>query len=143
VGAAEAQPLPQVSFLDPNFGLADQGSENDERPPTERGQAFVSKALTASRSGPYWRIRLSLLYNTSRGASTTMLNRLPRLNVGYKIRSPAGSVRRLSDSPLSRRPGLGAKSMLNPFTANDSSLIEAGVDVGYAGGRSDRTVPPW
>jgi phospholipase C len=55
-GSAGAGDLPQVSFVDPNFGLAGQTSENDERPPTDiqRGQAFVSQAVSAVRNGPYW-----------------------------------------------------------------------------------------
>jgi phospholipase C len=36
--------LPQVSFIDPNFGLGGAAFENDEHPPTDiqRGQAYVS-----------------------------------------------------------------------------------------------------
>lgn len=38
--------LPQVAFVDPNFGLVARQSENDEHPPTDiqRGQFFVSQS---------------------------------------------------------------------------------------------------
>ena len=68
-GAPGAGPLPQVSFVDPNFGLPIQGSENDERPPTDiqRGQAFVSRALNAVRNGPYWRDSVIFITYDQRG----------------------------------------------------------------------------
>src|SRR5438445_12657926 len=50
-------PLPQVSFVDPNFGFFGIQLENDEHPPTDiqRGQAFVSQIVNAVRSGPNWK----------------------------------------------------------------------------------------
>src|SRR5262249_24310425 len=41
--------LPQVAFVDPNFGLVSRTLENDELPPTDiqRGQAFVSLVVNA------------------------------------------------------------------------------------------------
>ena len=56
-GARGAPPLPQVSFVDPNFGLFARMGENDEHPPTDirRGQAFVSTVVNALRSGPHWK----------------------------------------------------------------------------------------
>jgi phosphoesterase family protein len=45
-------PLPQVSFIDPDFGvLGGLAVENDEHPPTDiqRGQAFVSQVINAAQ----------------------------------------------------------------------------------------------
>ena len=55
-GGGQLGGLPQVSFVDPNFGLTGKALENDEHPPTDiqRGQAFVSQVLNAIRSGPFW-----------------------------------------------------------------------------------------
>jgi phospholipase C len=128
-GAAGAEPLPQVSFLDPNFGLADQGSENDERPPTDiqRGQAFVSKALTAIRSGPYWRDSVIFIMYDQHGGFYDHALPPPAPQGGAQNPDglPPGQCADLSDPPLSRTPGLGAECMLNPFTANDSTVVEA------------------
>src|SRR5581483_4151869 len=48
--------LPQVIFVDPNFGLFGVKSENDEHPPTDiqRGQAYVSTVLNAIRNSSVW-----------------------------------------------------------------------------------------
>jgi len=50
---AAAGTLPQVSFVDPNFGLLGTASENDEHPPTDiqRGQAF-SQVITMKAARP-------------------------------------------------------------------------------------------
>src|SRR5436853_250034 len=55
-GAPGVGPLPQVTFVDPNFGLSGRQLENDEHPPTDiqRGQAFVSQVVNAVRNGPLW-----------------------------------------------------------------------------------------
>src|SRR5258708_22736461 len=57
--------LPQVSFVDPNFGFFSRSAENDEHPPADiqRGQAFLSQLVTAVRNGPYWND--SLIFITS------------------------------------------------------------------------------
>lgn len=49
--------LPEVSFVDPNFGCFSRGAENDEHPPADiqRGQAFISQLVNAVRNGPYWK----------------------------------------------------------------------------------------
>src|SRR5258708_6698915 len=56
-GVPGTPPLPQVSFIDPDFGLEGTLLENDEHPPTDiqRGQAHVSRVVNALRNGPYWK----------------------------------------------------------------------------------------
>jgi phospholipase C len=55
--AAGIGSLPDVSFLDPNFGVTGHAFENDEHLPTDiqRGQAYVSRVVNAVRRGPYWK----------------------------------------------------------------------------------------
>jgi phospholipase C len=49
--------LPQVSFVDPDFGIEGPSLEDDEHPPTDiqRGQYHVSQVVNAVRNGPYWK----------------------------------------------------------------------------------------
>src|SRR5262249_31647028 len=56
-GVPGAGALPQVSFVDPNFGLSGTALENDEHPPTDiqRGQAYVAQVINAVRNGPFWK----------------------------------------------------------------------------------------
>src|SRR6516164_640199 len=56
-GVPGAGPLPEVAFVDPNFGVFGIQYENDEHPPTDiqRGQAFVSQVVAAVRNGPNWK----------------------------------------------------------------------------------------
>src|SRR5262249_20625101 len=64
LGARGLPPLPQVVFVDPNFGpIGLFPRENDEHPPTDiqRGQAFVSKVVNAIRRGPYWKDTVILI----------------------------------------------------------------------------------
>jgi len=56
-GVAGTPPLPQVSFIDPDFGLEERCWRTTEHPPTDiqRGQAYVSQVVNALRNGPYWK----------------------------------------------------------------------------------------
>ena len=56
-GAPGLPPLPQVAFVDPNFGVLQAAGENDEHPPTDiqRGQSVVSRLVAAVRGGPFWK----------------------------------------------------------------------------------------
>jgi phospholipase C len=62
-GVNGAGSLPQVSFVDPSFGLFGLKTENDEHPPTDiqRGQAFVSQVVNAVRNGPFWKDSIILI----------------------------------------------------------------------------------
>jgi len=128
-GAPGAGPLPQVSFVDPNFGLADQASGNDERPPADiqRGQAFVSRALNAVRNGPYWRDSVIFITYDQHGGFYD--HEPPPLAPQGGAKNPdglaPGQCADRSNPPLSKTPGLGAECILNPFRGSDSSLIEA------------------
>ncbi len=49
--------MPQVAFVDPNFGLFGRPRENDEHPPTDiqRGQSFVSGIVNLVRNSACWK----------------------------------------------------------------------------------------
>jgi phospholipase C len=53
---AEAGQLPAVSFLDPTFTVADDGTGNDDHPHADirRGDAFLAEAFHAVATGPQW-----------------------------------------------------------------------------------------
>ena len=128
-GATGAGGLPQVSFVDPNFGFASQALENDERAPTDvqRGQAFVSQGLNAVRNGPFWRDSVISLIYDEHGGFYDHAAPPPASQGGAP--SPdglaPGQCADLSSPPISQEPGWGAECWENPFTANDSSVLEA------------------
>ena len=68
----ERAPLPQVSFVDPDFGLEGTSLENDEHPPTDiqRGQAYVSEVVNALRHGPYWQDSILFITYDEHGGFT-------------------------------------------------------------------------
>jgi len=79
-GAAGAGPLPQVSFVDPDFGLEGTAAENDEHPPTDiqRGQAYVSQIVNAVRNGRYWQDSIVIITYDEHGGFTITPNRRRR-----------------------------------------------------------------
>jgi phospholipase C len=128
-GAAGSGTLPQVSFVDPNFGLADPASENDEHRSSDiqRGQAFVSQVVNAIRNGPYWRDSIIFITYDQHGGFYDHVAPPPALQGGAPNPdglSP-GQCADLSSPPLSLEPGGGAECSENPFAAGDSSLLEA------------------
>jgi len=128
-GTAGAAALPQVSFVDPNFGLANAASENDENPPTDiqRGQVLVSRVINAVRNGPYWQDSVIFITYDQHGGFYDHSAPPPARQGG--LLSPdgvsPGQCSDLSNPPLSLQPGGGAECSENPFAANDSSVLEA------------------
>ena len=52
-----AGPLPDVSFVDPNFtGMPNSKENNDDHPPTvvRLGQAFVADVINKAKASPEW-----------------------------------------------------------------------------------------
>ena len=128
-GAAGAGTLPQVSFVDPNFGLASQASENDERPPTDiqRGQAFVSQVVNAVRNGPHWQDSVIFIMYDQHGGFFDHVAPPPALQGGATTPDgiAPGQCADLSDPPLSQEPGGGAECRGNPFRMNETSVHQA------------------
>jgi len=128
-GAPGLPPLPQVSFVDPNFGLFGTAAENDEHPPTDiqRGQAFVSRVVNAVRNGPYWKDTVIFITYDEHGGFYDHA-RPPRARQGHQ-RTPdgiaPGQCRDLSNPPASLTPGQGAECSSNPLSATDTTLADA------------------
>lgn len=116
--------LPQVSFVDPNFGLFARTGENDEHPPTDiqRGQAFVSKVVNTLRSGPHWKDSVLFITYDEHGGFYDHVTP-PRAPQPDGI--APGQCRDLSNPPASLQPGGGAECAANPFSTTDTSVKDA------------------
>jgi phospholipase C len=123
-------PLPQVAFVDPNFGVLNPANENDEHPPTDiqRGQAFVSQLINALRSGPFWKDSILFLTYDEHGGSFDHVAP-PRAPQGGD-RTPdgifPGQCADLSNAPMSLAPGGGAECSTNLLNPADNSVADAG-----------------
>jgi phospholipase C len=126
---AGAGTLPEVSFVDPNFGLTGPRFENDEHPPTDiqRGQAFVSRVVNAVRNGPNWKDSVVIITYDEHGGSYDHV-RPPRARQGHALNpdgiSP-GQCADLSNVPSSLQPGGGAECSSNFLSATDTSVNDA------------------
>jgi phospholipase C len=125
--------LPQVSFVDPSFGLAPLFvPENDEHPPTDiqRGQAFVSQVVNAVRNGPNWQDSVIFIMYDEHGGFYDHV-RPPRASQSGALNPDGinpGQCADLSNPPASEQPGGGMECSLN-FTGNppgqDTSVLDA------------------
>ena len=128
-GAPGVGPLPQVSFVDPNFGLAGQKFENDEHPPTDiqRGQAFVSRVVNAVRNGPLWQDSVIFIMYDEHGGFYDHASS-PRAPQGG-ARTPdgisPGQCADLSNPPFSEKPGGGAECSSNFVSKTDTTTNDA------------------
>ena len=129
-GSPQAPPLPQVAFVDPNFGVVGGTAvENDEHPPTyiQRGQAFLSKVINAVRNGPHWQDTIIFLTYDEHGGFYDHV-RPPRAPQGGQ-RTPdsvfPGQCEDLSNVPASLQPGGGAECSTNLLSKTDTSVADA------------------
>ena len=128
-GVPGLPPLPDVSFVDPNFGLFGRAAENDEHPPTDiqRGQAYVSRVVNAVRNGPNWKDSVVLITYDEHGGFFDHAHS-PRAPQGHQ-RTPdgifPGQCEDLSNPPASEQPGRGAECAGNPFSTTDTSVKDA------------------
>lgn len=126
---AKTGTLPQVSFVDPNFGLFGEALENDEHPPTDiqRGQAYVSQVINAVRRGPNWKDSVILFTYDEHGGFYDHA-RSPRALQGHAPNpdgiSP-GQCADLSNPPASEQPGQGAECSSNLISKTDTSENDA------------------
>jgi len=128
-GAAGAGPLPQVSFVDPDFGLEGTAAENDEHPPTDiqRGQAYVSQIVNAVRNGPYWQDSIVIITYDEHGGFYDHAQP-PQAPQGGALNPDSinpGQCEDLSNPPASEQPGGGAECSYNFTSTSDTSLSEA------------------
>ena len=128
-GAPGVGPLPQVAFVDPNFGLRGTKLENDEHPPTDiqRGQAFVSQVVNAVRNGPFWQDSVIFITYDEHGGYYDHVAP-PEARQG-DARTPdgisPGQCADLSNLPVSLQIGGGAECAQNPFSITDTSVKDA------------------
>lgn len=127
-GDSRAGPLPQVSFVDPDFGL-EGTAENDEHPPSDiqRGQAYVSQVVSALRYGPYWQDSILFITYDEHGGFYDHI-KPPAAAQGGALTPDGiapGQCEDLSNPPASERPGGGANCSSNPISTTDTSVKNA------------------
>jgi phospholipase C len=121
--------LPQVVFLDPDFGINGIELENDEHPPTDvqRGQAYVSQVVNAIRNGPYWQDSIIFITYDEHGGFYDHARPPAARQAG--ARTPdyiaPGQCADLSNPPASERPGGGAECSWNFVSSADTSVLDA------------------
>jgi phospholipase C len=122
--AAGIGDLPQVSLVDPAFGLLGTVFENDEHPPTDiqRGQAFVSDVINAVRNGPHWSDSVIFIVYDENGG---FYDHVPPPPAVPPDAIQPGQCEDLSNPPASLSPGGGAGCADNPKGDPDTSLAEA------------------
>lgn len=122
--------LPQVSFVDPNFGaLTGPAAENDEHPPTDiqRGQVFVSQLVNAVRNGPNWNDSIIFITYDEHGGFYDH-TKSPKAKQAAS-RTPdgitPGQCADLSNPPSSEQPGGGSQCSTNLLGPSDNSVKDA------------------
>jgi phospholipase C len=129
-GAPGLPPLPQVSFVDPNFGaLTGRAAENDEHPPTDiqRGQAFVSQLVNAVRNGPNWQDSIIFITYDEHGGFYDHAKSPKAKQAGSRTPDGIfpGQCADLSNPPASQQPGGGAECSTNFLDPADNSVKDA------------------
>jgi phospholipase C len=122
--AAGLGTLPEVSFIDPDFGLEGTAIENDEHPPTDiqRGQAYVSQVVNAVRNGPYWKNSIIFIAYDEHGGFYDHVKSPP---ASTPDGIAPGQCADLSNPPASKQPGGGAECSSNPVSSSDTSVADA------------------
>lgn len=121
--------LPQVSFVDPNFGTLGTALEDDEHPPTDiqRGQYHVSNIVNAVRNGPHWKDSIIFILYDEHGGFYDHAH--PPQAPQKGTRTPdgifPGQCEDLSFPPFSLLPGGGAECSWNFVSTTDTTLIDA------------------
>lgn len=127
--AAGVGSLPQVSFVDPDFGLEGHALEDDEHPPTDiqRGQYHVSQVVNAVRNGPFWKDSIIFILYDEHGGFYDHAK--PPAAPQKGSRTPdginPGQCEDLSFPPFSEQPGQGAECSYNFTSTTDTTLLDA------------------
>jgi phospholipase C len=123
-GAPNLPELPAVSFVDPNFGVFNPATENDEHPPTDiqRGQAFIAQVINAVRNGTHWDDSVIFLVYDEHGGSYDHVQ--PARAAAPDAIKP-GQCADLSNPPASLAPGGGAECNANLFGDPQTSVVIA------------------
>jgi phospholipase C len=109
--------LPEVSFVDPNFGILSAAKSTDEHPPANirAGEFFISQMVSAVRNGPDWKDSVIFItYDEAGGFYDHVAP--PRVQQGGKPNPDGinpGQCADLSAPPESEAPGEGANCELS------------------------------
>lgn len=119
---AAAGTLPQVAFVDPNFGFVfGPASENDEHPPTDirKGEGFVSTVVNAVRNGPDWQDSIILITYDEHGGFYDHVAPAPAPQDGALNPDgiDPGQCADLSNPPTSQTPGNGVECAVSRLEA--------------------------
>ncbi|HVP27935.1 MAG TPA: alkaline phosphatase family protein [Myxococcota bacterium] len=122
MAAAAAGTLPQVAFVDPNFGFfGGVVTENDEHPPTNirKGQKFVSDLVNAVRNGPNWQDSIVFVVYDEHGGFYDHVApaRAPQGGARNPDGIAPGQCADLSNPPASLLPGGGAQCSVSQAEA--------------------------
>jgi phospholipase C len=121
--------LPQVSFVDPNFGTTGHALEDDEHPPTDiqRGQYHVSNIINTVRNGPYWKDSIIFVLYDEHGGFYDHAKppRAPQKGARTPDGIFPGQCKDLSFPPFSEQPGQGAECSWNFVSTTDTSVLDA------------------
>src|SRR5579872_62134 len=121
--------LPQVSFVDPNFGTVSTALEDDEHPPTDvqRGQYHVSNIVNAVRNGPHWKDSVIFILYDEHGGFYDHAKppRAPQKGTRTPDGIFPGQCEDLSFPPFSEFPGGGAECSWNFTSKTDTTLRDA------------------
>lgn len=127
--AAGVGTLPQVVFVDPNFGTSGTALEDDEHPPTDiqRGQYHVSNVIRAVRNGPHWKDSVIFVLYDEHGGFYDHVRppRAPQNGTRTPDGIFPGQCEDLSFPPFSTQPGGGAECSWNFESSTDTSLLNA------------------
>ena len=127
--AAGVGTLPQVSFVDPNFGISGRALEDDEHPPTDiqRGQYHVSTVINAVRNGPHWKDSVIFVLYDEHGGFYDHAKppRAPQNGTRTPDGIFPGQCEDLSFPPFSEQPGGGAECSYNFVSTTDTTLLDA------------------
>jgi len=121
--------LPQVSLVDPDFGIEGRSLEDDEHPPTDiqRGQYHVSQIVNAVRNGPFWKDSIIFIVYDEHGGFYDHAK--PPAAPQKGSRTPdgvnPGQCEDLSAPPGSEQPGGGAECSTNLVDPSDNSVHDA------------------
>jgi phospholipase C len=128
-GAPGVPPLPQVVFVDPNFGLTGASTENDEHPPTDiqRGQANVAQVVNALRNGPYWHDSILFITYDEHGGFYDHVKppKAPQGGQATPDGISPGQCADASNLPASGQPGGGAECNTNLINPAGNSVATA------------------
>jgi phospholipase C len=127
--AAGLGTLPQISFIDPNFGTTGAALEDDEHPPTDiqRGQYHVSQVINAVRNGPHWKDSVIFILYDEHGGFYDHAKppRAPQNGARTPDGIFPGQCEDRSFPPFSEQPGGGAECSWNFVSATDTTLLDA------------------